>query len=88
MFLDDHKKVATIIRGKRSAKGERLLDPTPMKAEVVKHENGEIDERHTAMQDFMSAHAEQSAGKMAEALANFLDIHQAMPSSVDDSEPA
>jgi hypothetical protein len=87
MFFDDAKKIATVMRGKRSAKGERELDPSPMKPEVVKNDDGEVDGRHVAMQDFMSAHSEGSPAKMAMALANFIDMHNAQGSEAGDIDP-
>ena len=73
-----------MIVGKRSDKGARTAEPTPMKPEVVKDEDGNPDPRHSAMQDFMAAHHEGSAAKMSEAMKNFIDIHNSMPSD----EPA
>jgi len=78
MFFDEHKRVATVIRAKRDSKGNRTLDPTPMKPEHVQSSPGEEDGRHVAMQDFMAAHKEGSAQKMAMALANFMDLHSAL----------
>lgn len=78
MFFDDHKKAATLIRGSRDHRGARLAQPTAMKPEIVKTEDGEVDGRHSAMQDFLAAHTEGSAMKMSEALKNFLIIHQTM----------
>jgi len=82
---EDHKKISTLIVGKRNMKGERTMEPTAMKGEVVKHEDGEIDGRHLAMQDFIAAHHEKSASKMVDSLANFLDIHMAQ--RYDSGEP-
>lgn len=79
MFFDDHKKASTIIRGKRSAKGVRESDPTPMKPEIVKNEDGSMDGKHVAMQDFLSAHQEGSPLKMSQALENWHDIHANKP---------
>lgn len=73
------------MRGRRNVKGERVLDPTPMKPEHVQSEPGELDGRHVAMQDFLAAHHEGSAQKMAEAMANFMAVHSS-PSSESPSE--
>jgi hypothetical protein len=88
MFFDDHKRAATLIRGKRDAKGNRMAEPTPMKPEISKTEDGEMDGRHSAMQDFMAAHREGSAQKMSEAMANFIDIHHSMPMTEPSDSPA
>jgi hypothetical protein len=57
-----------------------------MKPEHVQMEPGEVDGRHTAMQDFLAAHQEGSAQRMSEALSNFMAIHGSMPSGSSDSE--
>ena len=85
MFFDDHVKATTIIRGKRDARGGRLQELTPMKPEVVKDSDGNLDGKHLAMQDFLAAHHEGSAQKMSEALSNFLTIHNAQH---EDTESA
>lgn len=86
MFFDDHKKAAQTLIGRRDHRGERIAQPTEMKAEIVKTEDGEVDGRHTAMQDFMSAHKEGSAAKMAQALSNFMDIHSGMGHDASDPD--
>ena len=75
MFFDEHKNITTTILSKRNAKGEKMGDNIQVQPESVKTEDGEVDGRHTAMQDFMAAHKEGSAHKMSQALQNFLDIH-------------
>lgn len=85
MFFDDPRKAAQTLLSKRDGHGKKTHESTPMKSEVVKHEDGEIDGRHTAMQDFMAAHKEGSPMKMAEAMINFIDIHNASPDSTEDS---
>lgn len=77
-FDDDRKKISTIIKGRRDRMGNRTMEPTEMKSEISKHEDGEMDGRHVAMQDFMAAHNEGSPQKMADALSNFIDIHHGM----------
>lgn len=86
MFFDDHKKAITTMMGKRDSKGERTMSPTPMKAEIVKTEEGEPDGKHAAMQEFMAAHSEGSPHKMAQALSNFMDIHNSMPADEPEHE--
>lgn len=75
MFLDDHKKIATIMVSKRNHKGEQTMSPTAMKPEVSKTEDGEVDERHVAAQDLLAAFHEKSAQRLSEAMSNFIDIH-------------
>lgn len=79
MFFDDRKKAITTLMSKRSAKGDRLSGPAPMKNEVVKTEDGELDGRHIASQDAMAAFHEKSPRKFMEAMANFIDIHGSTP---------
>jgi hypothetical protein len=78
MLFDDHKKAITTIIGKRNQKGERTHEPTPMKMESVKTEDGMPDGRHMAMQEFMAAHHEGSPEKMMNAMSNFIDLHHSM----------
>lgn len=77
MFIDDHKKAAMTILSKRKKSGERAMEPTPMKAEEVKTEDGQLDGRHIAAQDMIAAHHEGSAQKLAEAMSAFIDMHHA-----------
>lgn len=75
MYFDDAKKTATVIAGKRDAKGERTQAPTPMKLEHVADENGMVDGKHVAAQEIMGAMHEQSPLKLMDALSNFMEIH-------------
>ena len=84
MFFDDHRRASTIIRGKRNQKGERISSPTSMKPEISKNEDGSVDGRHAAMQDFLAAHHEGSAQKMSEALAHYIDIHMNPPAASEN----
>jgi hypothetical protein len=86
MFFDEHKKIATIIAGKRNDKGDRIMEPTPMKPEVMKSKGGEVDGRHLAAQEILAAHHEQSPMKLMEALSNFMDIHHSMKDAMPDKE--
>jgi hypothetical protein len=76
MLPFDEKKAITSIMAKRHPKsGEQ--SSAPMAAELpTKDEAGEIDGRHAAAQDVLSAMHEKSPQKMAEALANFHDLHK------------
>jgi hypothetical protein len=75
MFFDDEKKAVTTIMSRRSPKGERTMEPTPMKNEEVKTEDGTIDPKHMAAQEIIAAHHSQSPEKLKEALGNFMDLH-------------
>ena len=76
---DDKRKAMTVIMSKRSPKGEPL-SKAPMKPEISKTEDGEIDHRHAAAQDIIAAHHEASPEKLMGALANFIDLHSAKAS--------
>lgn len=76
MFFDDHKKAITTIMSKRHPRtGEMMMDKTPMKAEIVKTADGEMDGKHLAAQDMLAAHHSMSADKLREAMENFMDLH-------------
>lgn len=74
---DDKKRIATIISSRKSAQGENL-GSAPMKPEIVKHEDGSMDGRHIAMQDFLAGVSEKSPEKMMRAMGNFHDLHASM----------
>lgn len=76
MFFDDDKKRVETIMSRRKPDGAKSA--APMKVEVVKDEAGVPDGRHAAAQDIMMAHAEKSPQKLAEAMSNFMDIHNSM----------
>ncbi len=76
MFFDDKRAITTIM-GKRSAKGERTMEPTPMKAEHTMEAPGEPDGKFLAAQDIMAAHHSGSAETLKQALGNFMDLHMA-----------
>ena len=82
-FGDDHKKIATIMVGKRNSKGDRTAEPTAMKPEITKTEDGQMDGRHAAAQDMMAAMHEKSPEKFSQALKNYMDIHN---STEDEGE--
>ena len=78
MFFDDPKKMITTIMSKRGPKGgEHTMEPTPMKAEVMKDEEGEMDGKHLAAQDIIAAHHSKSPSQLKEAMENFIDLHMA-----------
>ena len=81
MLIDDYKKNAMTIIGKRKPSGERTMNPTPMKLEETKGEDGLSDPRHAAAQEILAAHHEGSPEKISQALANFIDIHMNKPES-------
>lgn len=73
--FDEKKTIATIVSKRHPKTGEHSA--APMASErPTKLEGGEIDGRHAAAQDVMSAVHEKSPQKLAEALANFHDIHK------------
>lgn len=80
IMADDKRRIATIMASRKSAKGEDL-GAAPMKPEIVKHEDGEIDGRHVAMKDFLAGVHEKSPEKMMHALGNFHDLHMSMKDS-------
>jgi len=77
IFLDDKKRIETIMASRKSAKGEDL-GAAQMKPEVVKDEDGEIDGRHVAAQDALVALADKSPEKFMRAIINMMDIHMGM----------
>lgn len=86
MFFDDTKKAISTMMAKRSAKGEKISGPVPMKAESVKEAPGEPDGRHLAAQDIIAAHHEKSPERLMEALGNFIDLHQSRATTDTDAE--
>jgi len=82
MYFDDKKQQMTTIMSKRTPKGDKVSE-APMKSEVVKHEDGQVDGRHVAAQDIIAALHEKSPEKLMHALANFHDLHS---SSKPDKE--
>lgn len=83
MLIHDKKAAVTLMMSRKSPKGEKLSGPTPVKPEISQTEPGEVDGRHTAMQDFMAGHHEGSAEKMAQAMSNFIDLHKSMTETPD-----
>jgi hypothetical protein len=75
---DDKRRIATIIASRRKANGEKI-GQAPLKAEVVKDEQGEIDGRHIAAQEAMMAIHEKSPEKFMQSMANFMDLHSSAP---------
>ncbi len=85
IMSDDKKRIATIMSSRKSAKGENL-GMAPMKAEVVKDEDGEIDGKHVAAKDIISALHEKSPDKLMRALVNFCDMYMAMKEDLSNEE--
>ncbi len=77
MMMWDKKKTMESIMGRKNIDGSEASAPAPMKPEISKNEDGEIDGRHVAAQDMISAFHEKSPERLKEAMANFIDIHQA-----------
>jgi len=86
MFFDDKKKLAHTLVAKRKATGERTSGPAPMVPEEHHTEEGELEPMHLAAEDIMAAHHEKSAGKLREALGNFIDLHHAKAPEVHEEE--
>lgn len=84
MMWDRRKQIETIMKKRGASGGEVLAGPAPMKMESVKDEDGVPDGRHAAAQDMMMAMHEKSPEKMAQAMANFVDIHM---SKSDEAKP-
>lgn len=82
---DDKKRIATMISSRRSAEGKDL-GAAPMKTEVVKDEDGEIDGRHVAAGDMIAALNEKSPELLMRALINFHDLHMNMPKEESEEE--
>lgn len=74
MMWDKKKAMQTLI-GRRKPSGEKLMEPTEMQHEVVKHEDGEIDGRHLAAQEALGAIHSKSPEDFMNALMNFIDLH-------------
>lgn len=79
MIQWDKNKMMTQLVAKRKPGGEKTMDPTPMKNEVVKTEEGELDGRHMAAQEMIGAFKEGSAEKFMTSLGNFIDLHGSKP---------
>ena len=75
MIIPDQKRAIMTIMARRKPDGERVAGPAPMKEEVVRHEDGEIDARHVAAQDILAALHEKSPERLMDALGAFHDIH-------------
>ncbi len=76
MYFDDKKAQTATILSKRTPKGDKQSE-SPMKTEVVKQSDGQVDGRHVAAQDIIAAMHEKSPEKLMHALANFHDLHSA-----------
>lgn len=84
MIIDKDKAFTTIMGRRRESDGS--VSEAPMQASDVKSEDGEIDPRHEAAKDILSALNEKHPGKLMEALAAFHDLHSAHPKD-DTSAP-
>jgi hypothetical protein len=84
VIIPEHKKAITTIMARRHPDGE--VTAAPMKPEMVKGEDGEVDGRHVAAQDIMAAFHEKSPEKLMHALANFHDLHAAHQAKEPEAE--
>lgn len=74
MMIFDKKKALMTIMSKRNPK-DGATSSAPMASEISKSEHGEVDGRHAAAQDIISAMHEKSPQKLMEAMAAFHDLH-------------
>lgn len=77
-MLTDIQKAREIMMAKRTPKGERLSGPVAMKTEKAVTEEGDVDGRHVAAEDLVSALSEKSPQRVNEALKNFMDLHASL----------
>lgn len=86
MIIYDRKKAITTMMAKRHPKtGE--VSSAPMAPSSVKDEDGNMDPRHAAAEDVISAMKEGHAGKLMEAMAAFHDLHRDHSEKAQDTEP-
>ena len=85
MLFDKKRLVDSILKSSREEDGSQT-GPTLMKNEVVKTESGEIDGRHVAAEDMLSAFHERSPQRLMDAMGNFLDLHMSRPPSALSEE--
>ena len=64
-------------RAKPDADYKPEVSHAPMKEEIVRHEDGAFDPRHSAAQDVLMAIHEKSPMKLMEAMSNFHELHAA-----------
>lgn len=86
MLWDKKKAMQTMIAKRKPGGGAMEVGPAPMKNEIVKDVEGEIDGRHMAAQDMMAAFHEKSSEKLMQSLSNFMDLHLAQPEKQDPRE--
>ncbi len=77
MIIPDLKRMTATVISRRGQGSE--ASEAPLKPEVVKDENGEMDAKHVAAQDMLMAFHEKSPQKFSEALSNFLELHRMEP---------
>lgn len=83
---DRKRQLGTIMARRRSGDGEPMMPPSEIKNEVVKTDEGEPDGRHMAAQDMILAMNEKSPEKMAQAMANFMDLHMSKGEEPESEE--
>ncbi len=77
MIIPDLKRMKGSVIARREKDGEVMEGP--LKPEITKSEDGEMDPKHVAAQDMLMAMGEKSAQKFSEALSNFLELHHSQP---------
>lgn len=75
MMFDKKQAMQTIMRKRKEGGGPIEAGPVPMKPQHMKDEEGMPDAKHSAAQDMIGAFHEKDAGKLMEALGNFMDLH-------------
>lgn len=82
---DKKKQLQTIMARRRDGKGEAITAVAPVKPEVVKDDEGEINECHVAAQDILSAIHEKSPDALMRAMMAFIDLYESYEH--EESEP-
>lgn len=82
MIIPDEKTM-TLIMAKRNPK-DGSSHKSEMKPQKSMNEGGEVDGRHAAAEDAISAMHNKDPHQLMQALANFMDMHMNMP---DSEEP-
>lgn len=76
---DKKHQIQTIMSRRRKADGGIISEMAPIKPEVVKDADGELNHLHIAAQDILSAVHEKSAEALMRALVAFVDMYEHQP---------
>lgn len=74
MMWDKKKELGTIIKRHRDGAGKAPSE-AEMKNQVELSEGGEIDPKHLASEEMISAFHNKDPMKMKEAMSSFIDLH-------------